>query len=131
MSATGALIGMEKIAAADLLYMVPQGAKVKDADGKDKNADAKVGTGDKLVLADGTEIVISVLGDLNGDGEIATADARLVLRKAVNLETFTAAQDTAAKVDGGEKVDVAHARKILRASVNLENAEDWYKALAK
>ena len=131
LSATGALIGMEKTAAADLLYMVPQGAKLQDANGKDKTADEKVGTGDKLVLADGTEIVISVLGDLNGDGEIATADARLVLRKAVNLETFTAAQDTAAKVDGGEKVDVAHARKILRASVNLENAEDWYKALAK
>ncbi len=126
-----ALVGLSDTTAATLLAQISEGATLKKADGTAKKADEKVGTGDKLVLSDGTEIIISVLGDINGDGEVATSDARLVLRKAVNLETFNDAQDTAARVDGGEKVDVAHARKILRASVNLEKAEDWFKALAK
>ncbi|MBQ3087663.1 MAG: leucine-rich repeat protein [Clostridia bacterium] len=126
-----ALVGLSDTTAATLLAQISEGATLKKADGTAKKADEKVGTGDKLVLSDGTEIIISVLGDINGDGEVATSDARLVLRKAVNLETFNGAQDTAARVDGGEKVDVAHARKILRASVNLEKAEDWFKALAK
>ncbi|MBQ3087220.1 MAG: hypothetical protein IJC45_07790 [Clostridia bacterium] len=124
-----AIIGLADTTVATLLEQAEKGAKLIKADGTDKNQDEKVGTGDKLVLSDNTEIVISVLGDINGDGAITTADARLALRKAVGLETFSEAQDRAAKVDGSKEVEVAHARKILRAAVGLEKAEDWYKAL--
>lgn len=55
----------------------------------------------------------------------------LVLRKAVNLETFNAAQNVAANVDGSAEVGVSHARKVLRASVGLEKPGDWLAELAK
>ena len=126
-----ALIGLADTTVQNILQQAGTGAKLTKADGTAKKENEKIGTGDKLVLPDGTEMILSVLGDINGDGEIATSDARLALRKAVNLETFTEAQDTAACVDGGAVVEVAHARKILRASVNLEKAEDWFKVLAK
>ena len=125
------VVGLAGTTAKTLLEQVTVGAKLFGMDGKEKAVDARIGTGDKLVLPDGTEIVISVLGDLTGDGEIATSDARLALRKAVNLETFTDAQNIAADADGIDAVTVADARKILRASVNLEKAEDWFKALVK
>ena len=82
-------------------------------------------------MADGTELVVSVLGDLNGDGEIATSDARLALRKAVGLENFDDAHNTAADVDGNTEVAVADARKILRASVNLDQSSNWFKNLSE
>ena len=127
----GAIVGLVDTSVQTILQQAGAQTKLVDATGNTKKDDAKIGTGDKLVLANGEEIVIVVLGDINGDGEIATSDARLALRKAVNLETFSDAQSVAARVDGGENVDVAHARKILRASVNLENPKDWFGALTK
>ncbi len=59
-------------------------------------------------------------GDVDADGKITAADARLALRKSVNLETFTDAQTKAADVDGKPNVTAADARLILRASVGLE-----------
>ncbi|MBR6780085.1 MAG: leucine-rich repeat protein, partial [Clostridia bacterium] len=131
LTAKGDLIGTDGTTAQTLLQQAGEGAKLYKADGTEKKADAKIGTGDKLVLSDGTEIVVSVLGDINGDGEVATADARLVLRKAVNLETFDNAQNVAANVDNNKEVGVADARMILRASVNLDKAENWFADIAK
>ncbi len=63
-----------------------------------------------------------MLGDVDGNGKIAAADARLTLRYSVKLETFTEAQKLAAEVDGKpENITAADARIILRASVGLEN----------
>ncbi len=127
---TGSLIGLAGVSMQTLLTQVAN-AKAYDAQGNAKAADAKIGTGDKLVLADGTELIVSVLGDLNGDGEVATSDARLALRKAVNLETFDNAHSVAADVDNNKEVGVADARMILRASVNLDKAENWFADIAK
>ena len=68
------------------------------------------------------------LGDVDGDGEITAADARLALRRAVDLETWTeeAVQFLSADVDTDGVVTAADARKILRAAVDLENPADWY-----
>ena len=69
-------------------------------------------------------------GDVDGDGKISSADARLALRRSVNLETFPegSAQYLACNVDGDGKVSSADARLILRASVGLEDASQWKKA---
>lgn len=62
-----------------------------------------------------------ILGDVDGNGKIAAADARLTLRYSVKLETFTDIQKKAAEVDGkAESITAADARIILRASVGLE-----------
>ena len=66
------------------------------------------------------QTVSVMMGDINGDRQVSVADARLVLRKAVGLESFSEVQTKLADVDFDKKVTVADARCILRASVGLE-----------
>ena len=61
-----------------------------------------------------------VPGDLNGDGEVKAADARLALRFAAKVDTPTAEQIVAADIDGNGKITAADARSILRAAAKLE-----------
>ena len=63
-----------------------------------------------------------VPGDADGDGRITSADARLALRRSVNLEDFPeeSAAYYACDADKDRKVTSADARLILRASVGLE-----------
>ncbi len=59
------------------------------------------------------------LGDVDNNGEIEAADARLALRAAVKLETLTEAQTQAADADKNGEIEAADARLILRAAVGL------------
>jgi len=63
-----------------------------------------------------------VMGDLDGDGKVTAADARLALRAAVGLEILTDDQKKAADLDGNGKITAADARLILRKAVGLEVA---------
>jgi len=61
------------------------------------------------------------LGDVDFDGKISSADARLALRRAVGLEeSLAAAQLFAADTDSDSKILSSDARAILRAAVGLE-----------
>ena len=64
-----------------------------------------------------------ILGDLNRDGRITAADARLALRGAVGLEQITGDFLTIGDVNADKKITAADARKILRAAVGLETLE--------
>ena len=68
-----------------------------------------------------------MLGDVDADEMITAADARLALRKAVELETFgpESREFRAADVDKDSQVTAADARKILRAAVDLEDPKTW------
>ena len=61
-------------------------------------------------------------GDVDGDGEISSGDARLALRASVQLEKYEAgsAKFLAADVDGNGEIEASDARTILRVSVKLE-----------
>lgn len=59
-------------------------------------------------------------GDVNGDGKVNAADARLVLRASASLETLTDEQKVVAEVTGDNKISAADARLILRAAANLD-----------
>lgn len=59
-------------------------------------------------------------GDVNNDGEVTAADARLALRASVGLEKLTEIQLKAADADNDGEVKAADARLILRVSVGLE-----------
>ncbi len=61
----------------------------------------------------------AVKGDVNGDGKVTAADARLTLRCSVQLEVFTAAQKKTADINSDSKITAADARTILRMSVGL------------
>ena len=67
------------------------------------------------------------LGDVDKDGDITAADARLALRRAVDLETYAPGsyEFTACNVDKDSDVTAADARKILRAAVELEDPATW------
>ena len=63
------------------------------------------------------------VGDLNGDGKITAADARLALRAAVGLDQLSGEKKTLADVNQDGKVTAADARKILRITVGLEKTD--------
>ena len=65
-----------------------------------------------------------MLGDVNGDGKVNSADARLALRAAVNLETLTETQRLAADVDKDGSIRSSDARLILRVAVGLAKFDE-------
>lgn len=65
-----------------------------------------------------------LLGDVDFDGSITAADARLALRASVGLETFNDKQTKAADADKDGNISAADARLILRCSVGLENLNE-------
>ena len=68
-----------------------------------------------------------MLGDVDNNGEINSADARKALRRAVDLETYAegSREFIACDVDKNGTVTSADARKILRAAVELEDPATW------
>ena len=62
-----------------------------------------------------------ILGDVDGDGVITPADARLALRAAVQLENLDEHALYAADVDFDANVTPSDARKILRVAVSIDN----------
>ena len=63
-------------------------------------------------------------GDVTGDDAITAADARVLLRAAVGLETLSDEQRAAADLDLDGAVTAADARIALRAAVGLELAPE-------
>lgn len=63
-----------------------------------------------------------VMGDLDGDGKVTAADARLALRAAVGLEILTDEQKKAADINKDGKITAADARLVLRKAVGLDVA---------
>lgn len=71
-------------------------------------------------------------GDVNRDGKITEADARIALRISVGLTLCPDALYYYADADGNGKVEAADARTLLRVSVKLDEknvlSEYWYWA---
>ena len=74
----------------------------------------------KLVLGEDTEPFLP--GDVDDDGKVTAADARLALRAAVGLEAYAPGSRAflAADVDFDGLLTAGDARAILRAAVGLE-----------
>jgi len=64
-------------------------------------------------------------GDVDGDGSVTTADARYILRYAVNLGSYDKVINSsnlkAADMDGNNEIETADARLALRTAVGLRN----------
>ena len=63
-------------------------------------------------------------GDINGDGSVTPADARLTLRLAVQLEPAEDYDLRYADMDNDGYISPADARLVLRVSIGLETVED-------
>ena len=120
--ATHSVTVSELLASSNASYVV-------DKDGnRITETTMSLATGMKIILESGgerLEKVISVLGDVNGDGDISVSDARGALRAAVGLDTLEGAYLNAARVNGSNEVAVSDARSILRAAVALDTGKDW------
>ncbi len=64
------------------------------------------------------------LGDVNGDGKVAAADALLVLQASAGLRTLTADQQKRADYNKDGKVSAIDARKILQVVAELIPVEE-------
>ncbi len=69
--------------------------------------------------------VLCMPGDIDADGVISAADARLALRAAVGLESFDEAKKKTSDADCDGSITASDARMILRASVGLEDPKKW------
>ena len=107
------------------LPSAPAGSTVKDLKGFDVGTDESIGTGMILDFSEGPDMYFVCLCDIDGNGYISAADARLALRAAVGLENIDKVQTAAADADSDGKITSADARLILRASVGLENPKNW------
>jgi hypothetical protein len=72
-------------------------------------------------------LVTALPGDADSDGQITASDARLALRRAVDLETFAKGtkEFIACDIDKDGSVTAGDARIILRIAVALESVEDY------
>ena len=76
-----------------------------------------------LDLSENRDVANKVLnGDVDGDGQISAADARLALRMSVGLENYSKDSTAfiAADIDKNGEINASDARSILRASVGIE-----------
>ena len=72
----------------------------------------------------------AILGDLDGDGQITSADALFVLRISAGLEKETADNKLLADVDGDGQITSADALEILRNSAGMGSNENIGKKIA-
>ena len=82
--------------------------------------------GATLTVDDPDALPEFLAGDVNNDGVVSAADARLALRATVLLEDFAprTVSFLACDTDGDECLTSADARRILRATVGLEELGD-------
>ncbi len=84
-------------------------------------------TNGETVTVSSDVILAQKPGDVDGDGNITASDARLCLRRAVDLEDYAVGsfEFTACDVDKDGSVTANDARSILRAAVGLEDPTKW------
>ena len=102
-----------------------QNVQILDKDGKELTTEAFVGTGSKINVLDTAGNVLStyevmVKCDVDGNGKVTPADARLALRAAAGLDTIEGVYETAANFDGQDVISPSDARMILRKAAGLE-----------
>ena len=77
-----------------------------------------------------TKDPLGLLGDVDGDGNITSADALTILRASVGLSSLSPEQTKLADVDGDGNVTSADALLVLRHSVGLSSNENIGKPIA-
>lgn len=76
--------------------------------------------------ADGLEITVAIVGDLNGDGAADAKDATQILRVDVGLRTVTELESVIGDINGDGVVDAKDATQALRLDVGLRTEEQTW-----
>lgn len=89
-----------------------------------------VATGESLKTSYSASVsniyTFALMGDVNGDGKVNSADALCVLRHAVSLDVIKGVNFLAADLDGNKKVNSADALVILRLAVGIDKLGNFY-----
>lgn len=95
------------------------------------NEEDNIGTGCRLnyETPDGyvTNYYVCVTGDLDSDGKVTAADARLLLRASAKIDNLTEPFRVAADVNLDGKITAADARKTLLVAANMTYFEETYE----
>ena len=96
-----------------------------DKDGNELSISATLGTGCLILVKDAEGNIISkyeiaVKNDIDGNGKITAADARLALRASAKIDTIDGVYAFAADATGDDKITAMDARTILRKAAGLE-----------
>lgn len=90
----------------------------------------EIATGKVLETKCGSEVdekyTLVLMGDVNGDGKINSADALCVLRHAVSITNLTGSEFAAGDLDANNNVNSADALVILRITVGLDDIGAFY-----
>lgn len=90
-------------------------------------------TGDKFYIefsdTRSEELEICIMGDVNRNGTVTAADARLTLRYAAKIEVFPENFPKSADIDCDGSATPADARKILRVAAGLDKFENPEKTV--
>lgn len=87
----------------------------------DSSLTGKVATSGRLNIFSSVRALIGrLMGDVDGNGSVQSADARLALRFSVGMETFSAVQKVIADINMNGLVEADDARNINRIAVGLE-----------
>ncbi len=106
---------------ATLLSGIRESAFVKvfDENGQALAAGTTLGTGDTVAIMNGNTAVrtytIAVRGDVNGDGEMTTADGRLITLSTLSSVTLSEAQRLAGDYNGNGEANTVDVRVMLRS----------------
>ena len=89
---------------------------------------AIIGTGCVIIICDAQGNTLyqyesCVKYDINGDGKVTAADARLALRAAARIDVINGIYAYAADADGDGRIAAGDARIILRAAAGLDKEE--------
>lgn len=121
------LIAIGGVKISEIMKESISDANIMNSEGKKLTADDVFVTGTVITFSDKIYYV-TVLGDVNSDGKVTAADARLALRASVGLETIKEDDEKYKAADiNGKGISASDARLILRMSVGLEEQKDLLK----
>lgn len=115
------LVSMTSVAAFGLLgseeIILPESTMTQQEESTEAQATTRLV---ETTREEGSTSVSLLLGDVDGNGKVSPADARLALRAAAKLVSLSKTQFTAADVDKNGRLSPSDARKILRVAAKLE-----------
>ncbi|MBR5234432.1 MAG: hypothetical protein IKW03_09500 [Clostridia bacterium] len=107
-----------------LTFVDAESVFIKELNGNTLSANDKVSTASRIVTEyKGYEVdslPICIMYDIDCNGKLTAADARLTLRYCANIQNINEMALYAANVDGKNGITAADARHILRKSAGLE-----------
>lgn len=128
------LYTVNKLSASNLVTATGGKTQITYSGGKAVSNNTTIQSGMIITLKNSSGKLIDtktivVLGDVDGDGNISAADARMALRASVSLEKLNNWATIAADFNGDKTIVASDARLILRTSVGLENTSQWIATL--